>query len=116
MKVVPPLEKWKKHKQSEREEFSDEKTSEDRSDVEDDTPLEIPKKKKRAKSPPKRKKRKLMKIPKINPRGIKRAPPPPPHHVRNLRTDPEFYLPMFRTSPLKVFLNKNNDGLEKSQI
>ena len=78
MKVVPPLEKWKKHKQSEREEFSDEKTSEDRSDVEDDTPLEIPKKKKRAKSPPKRKKRKLMKIPKINPRGIKRGPPPPP--------------------------------------
>ena len=69
-----------------------ERDFEDPSDVEDVAqeyaPLEIPKKKKRVQNPPKRKKRKLLKIPKINPHGFKRSPLR--RHVRNLPNDPEF--------------------------
>ena len=41
------------------------------SDVENDIPFEIPKRRRK-------RKQKILKIPKINPRGVKRSPPPPP--------------------------------------
>ena len=70
MTKVLPLSRWKKHKQPVREEFSDE-DSDEISDGEEE-PIEIPLKKRRLVKPDdqkkKRKKRKIIRIPKYNPR------------------------------------------------